>query len=149
MANTDYSHGVLSVRSRRPGNRQWIIDICGAQYGIYQPLHDGAQYFSQYVQTIRQRHAFGHTQTMFANLAQTRGAVALLYGLGGRAAQALNTAMNTWESQNWPISQLRSLDGAAYEQQKASLLSALDNAVRTFVATNDFTALVRRERTVF
>jgi hypothetical protein len=83
---------------------------------------------------------------MLESMAEERGMPALTYGLVGRAAQALDAGTTTWEAQNGPVSRMRSLTGAAYDQEKASRLQSLSNAVRTFVATNDFTALVRREQ---
>lgn len=141
-----FKHDLLRVRSRRTGGKEWVIDLCGAQYGIYRPFDEWTQYSTQYVQRRVGRYPSGFTRSMFTRLSQLRGIPALIYGLVDRAAQAFNVAMNTWEAQNIPLSQLRTLNGAAFSQQKASLLDALNTAVRNFIAMNDFTAVVRRER---
>lgn len=146
MSNSAYSHSVLHVKSRRPGGKAWVFDLCGAQYGIYQPFHDSAQYYHQYVRSQREIHALGHTRAKFAAMAQIRGNPALLYGLVGRAARVLDTAVSAWETQHAPLSQIRNLSDDAFEAEKATLLNALDSAVRNFIGTNDFTALVQSER---
>lgn len=74
-----------------------------------------------------------------------RGLPALTYGLVSRAAHILDRTANVWDTLNVPLSRLRTLDAAAFDQQKTSLLSAHDRAVRSFVASNDFAADVRRE----
>lgn len=141
-----YTHQVLLVRSRRASRKEWVFDLCGAQYGLYQNFSEWLQYANDFVQRLSSRSRPGICKQRLGSLAQNRGMPVLTYGLVGRAAQALDAATTTWEAQHGPVSRMRSLTGAAYDQEKASLLQSLSNAVRTFVATNDFTALVRREK---
>lgn len=141
-----YKHAVLMIRSRRASKKEWVIDLCGAQYGLYQSLSEWQQYADDFVQNLSSRSRPGAAKQMLESKAQDRGVPALTYGLAGRATQALDAATTTWVSQQGPLSRLRSLPGAAYQQQKASLLQSLSTAVRTFVATNDFAALVRGEK---
>ena len=143
MSNhTDNEHAVLLIRSRRATRKEWVIDLCGAQYGSYQVFSKRLQSDNNLIARFRP----GTFKQMLESRAQKRGMPALTYGLVGRAAQALDAAIITWEAQHGPVSRMRSLTGAAYDQEKASLLQSLSNAVRTFVATNDFSALVRREK---
>ena len=141
-----YKHQVLLVRSRRASGKEWVFDLCGAQYGIYQNFGEWRQYDNDFVQRVSSRSDSGTCKQRLESLAQNRGMPVLVYGVVGRAAQALDAATTTWEAQHGPVSRMRSLTGAAYDQEKASLLQSLSNAVRSFVATNDFSALVRREK---
>jgi hypothetical protein len=140
-----YKHQVLLIRSRQASRKEWAIDLCGAQYGLYQVFSEWLQYDS-FVARVSGRSPPGTAKQLMNALAQGKGMPALTYGLVGRAAQAFDAAITTWEAQHGPVSRMRSLSGAAYQQQKTDLLQAVSNAVRTFVATNDFTALVRREK---
>jgi hypothetical protein len=142
----DCKHAVLLIRSLRATRKQWAIDLCGAQYGLYQVFSEWLQYDNDFVARLAERSPPGTAKQVLELMAEERGMPALTYGLVGRAAQALDAATTTWEAQNGPVSRMRSLTGAAYDQEKASLLQSLSNTVRSFVATNDFTALVRREK---
>lgn len=141
-----YTHRVLRICSRRAGRKEWVIDLSGAQYGILSPFHEWAEYRAQYVQREDGLFPFGFTKSLLDRLARLRGNPALTYGLVGRAAQVFNGAADVWETQNIALSQLRTLNGAAFDHQKTSLLSALDGAVRNFISSNSFVAVVRRER---
>ena len=139
-----YTHQVLFIKSRRASNKAWVIDLCGAQYGLYESLSEWVQYADDFVESVSSSSPLGTTKQSIDQKGQNRGKDALSYGLVGRAAQALDAATTTWEEHNGTLSRMRSLPDAAYQQQKTDLLQAVSNAVRTFVATNDFTALVRR-----
>ncbi|KAJ4339089.1 hypothetical protein N0V87_003524 [Didymella glomerata] len=141
-----YKHQVLRIKSRQAGNKTWVIDLCGAQYGILSPFHEWVQYRAQYVQREDALFPLGFTQSLFTQLSQLRGLPALTYGLVGRAAHVLNGTANVWDTLNVPLSRLRTLDTAAFDQQKTSLLSALDRSVRSFVSSNNFTADAHREK---
>ena len=139
-------HKVLLIRSRRASRKEWVIDICGAQYGLYQNFSDWLQYADDFVERVSDRSRPGTAKQKLELLAQNGGTKTLSYGLVGRAAQALDAATTTWEAANGPVSRIRSLRGQVYDNQKASLLQSLSSAVRVFIATNDFTELVRREK---
>lgn len=141
-----FKHHVLRIRSRRAGNKEWIIDLCGGQYGICSPFHEWSTYSSQFVEAADALFPLGTAQSLFASLSQLRGIPALTYGLVGRAAHALNVGLDAWETQNGPVSKLRALNGVAFHQEKTNLLAALDQAVRGFVTTNNFTAITYQER---
>jgi hypothetical protein len=145
-----FEHNLLRITSRRT-SKQWVFDICGAQYGIYEPFHPWVQYQTRYVERETAIFDPGFLKTLLADLAQIRGNTNLSYGLVGEAARVLDTAVNTWESQNQALFQLRTLDNANFSQQKASLLNAIDNAVRNFTAIGSpgpgrFAARVRSEK---
>ena len=142
----EFKHKVLLIRSRRASRKEWVIDVCGAQYGIYQNFSEWLQYKGAFVARISDRSCRGTAKQMLESMAQNRGVTALTYGLVGRAAQALDAATTTWEAANGPVSRIRSLLGQAYDNEKASLFQSLNSAVRNFVATNDFTELVRSEK---
>lgn len=141
-----FKHAVLLIRSRRATRKEWVIDLCGAQYGLYQGFSEWLQYENNFVKRLSGRSHPSTAKQLINALAQNRGMPALTYGLIGRAAQAFDAATTIWEVQHGPVSRMRSLPASAYQQQKVSLLQSLSNAVCTFVASNDFKALVRREK---
>lgn len=139
-------HCVLLITSRRAGGRAWVIDLCGSQYGIHHVLHDWPQYCNLFVQRVSSRAPLGSAKAFIHRHGQLRGLPILAYGLVGRAVQPLDAAIDVWETQNLPLSQLRAVDDATFFQHKASLLHALSVPVQHFVSSNDFTELVRTER---
>lgn len=63
-----YKHQVLRIKSRQAGNKAWVIDLCGAQYGILSPFHEWTQYSAQFVQREDAPYPLGFTQSLIAQL---------------------------------------------------------------------------------
>ncbi|XPT02368.1 hypothetical protein M3J09_011487 [Ascochyta lentis] len=138
-----YQHTLLRLTSCRSG-KQWIMDFAGGQYGIAQPFHTWEQYEIAFVDKLVSVYDIGTAKRVFSELAKIAGRYILVYGLVGRAAAKLEEAIDTWETENKPLLTFRGLQDAEFEQQKSSLLGALDNAVRTFIRTTDFAPVVRK-----
>lgn len=51
----------------------------------------------------------------------------------------LDMTANVWDTMDIQLSRLRALDVTTLDQQKSSLLNALDRVVCGFVTSNDFT----------
>jgi hypothetical protein len=140
-------HALLRLTSRRT-KKQWVIDMCGGQYGIYQPLHEWTQYQARYGARLTAIFDPGFAKGLFADLAKIEGSPAITFALAGEAAQAFDKRIDKWESRHNVVSQLRALDGITFDKKKRSLLRALDDAVRSFIARSDFTGRVRREKKI-
>jgi hypothetical protein len=138
-------HALLRLTSRRT-KKQWIIDICGGQYGIYQPLHEWMQYQARYGAHLTAVFDAGFARELFADLARIKGSPAITFGLIGEAAKALDKRIDTWERLHKPLIQLRALDATTFAKEKRSLLRALSMGTRSFIAKNDFTVRVRSEK---
>ncbi|KAJ4339121.1 hypothetical protein N0V95_007873 [Ascochyta clinopodiicola] len=138
----DTQHTLLRLTARQ-SRKQWVFDVCGGQYGIVQPLHTWAQYETDYVKKIDGIHAFGTTRKVFDELAVIRGYPILTYRLVDNAASVLHRAVETWATQNMVLDKLLPLESSKFEPLKTDLLAALALAVRSFMDTSDFTAVIR------
>jgi hypothetical protein len=137
----DCKHVMLRVKSRK-SDKQWVLDVTGAQYGIVEVLHDWSKYEHDYVDKVVGVYQLGAHRRILTEVAKGAGMATLSYGLIGRAAVVLDKALTMWETQNQSVSSIRALADTAFAEKKASLLDTLDRAVRAFNTTNDFTDLV-------
>jgi hypothetical protein len=140
-----YRHNILRITSRR-SRQQWVMDIAGGQYGIYEPFHTWAKYKADFVDEIISVNAVGSNKMKVAALSKVPGVPTLVYGIVGEASEELNKAIHIWEDTNRPLSGLRELSAGETSQQKRSLLDALDKAVHDYMTTNDFEAQVRQAK---
>jgi hypothetical protein len=138
-----YQHTMLRVKSRKTG-KYWILDIAGGQYGIVEVVHDWSKYRKDFVDKIVGVFEVGAQKRILSQVAKVPGMPTILHELVGQAAAALDKALVAWETQNQPIASIEALSDTAYTAQKASLLDALDKAVRIFISTNDFSDVVRK-----
>lgn len=141
----DHHHCLLRVTSRRT-NKQWVFDLCGAQYGIYGAFHDWQQYRTRYVEGVVEANGSGFLRKKLTDLASSGEHPALKDAL--EVSVVLERAIESWEVHNGKLSQLRTLDPGDFEQRKSSLLGTLDDAVCTFSASKEFTEQVEREKGV-
>ncbi|KAF3010648.1 hypothetical protein E8E13_004616 [Curvularia kusanoi] len=140
-----YSHTIMRVKSRKSG-KQWVLDITGAQYGFTKVVHEWSAYEETFVDKVVAVYRFGAHQHIFAEMAGVPGLSTLNYRLMGKAATVLDEAVVSWETQNQPISTLRNLNSIDFVSKKASFLDHIDEAVRRFVSTNDFTAIISKAK---
>ncbi|KAF1358101.1 hypothetical protein EJ07DRAFT_180294 [Lizonia empirigonia] len=137
-----YQHKVLRLTSRK-SRAQWVMDFAGGQYGIEQALHTWAHYKAAFVDKIVGVYHVGAHKCIVDEIGKMAGLPSLSHGLVGKAAAELDKALSTWESEHHPLSAMGGLADAEFARQKTSLLRVLSDAVRTFIATSDFTAEVR------
>lgn len=137
-----YQHTVLLLTSRK-SRAQWVMDFAGGQYGIEQAMHTWAHYKAAFVDKIVGIYHVGAHKNIIDELGKMAGPPSLSYGLVGRAAAELDKALSKWESEHSPLPTMRGLADVEFARQKTSLLRVLSEAVRSFIATNDFEAEVR------
>ena len=141
----DYQHTMLRLTSRK-SRKQWVMDLAGGQYGITEPLHAWTKYKENYVEKVVSVYEVGANKRIIAEVAKISGIPTLSYGLAGRAAEQVDEAIDTWETEHQPLSTLKALSDTDFRQQKTLLLHSIDEVVRTFIASNDFSAVVRKAK---
>lgn len=136
----DYFHNVLFVSSTKP-KKKWVIDMAGAQYGIYNAFWDWTDYKTYYGVKVQAAYPFGTNRDLLKERAKARGNPFMTFGVVGIVAAQLDVAIEKWvESRGMSLAQMIALDEDAYEEAKKSLLESMDSAVSSYVATNDFDA---------
>lgn len=136
-----YTHEILRFTSRRTG-KQWVIDLTGGQYGIYQPFHTWTEYEKAYINTVKAVFDSGVNKETIDKLSKLPGLDSITYGLVGEAAKELIKAVEDWTNQNITLSKLISPANDKFNSQKEALLIACTKAVSRFVKTFGFNKTV-------
>lgn len=130
-------HVILRLECRQTG-RKWAIDLTGAHYGIYEPLHDLNQYKSAYVKQAVGYYPLTYALAQYNEYTTVQGLPRLLCGLPFRAGMVLERAISAWELQNQAIPGLLNLEEQSFNTAKHSLLRYLDKSVQSFICDTDF-----------
>jgi hypothetical protein len=135
-----YHHDVIRVTSIKTKKR-WVIDISGAQYGIYQAFWSWEEYKNKYATSTQKAQTLGTNKARLKILAKSPGNPYLCYGLVGLVADHLDEAVNNWRMDHGvSLTGLLNLDDKEYEEASSELLRTLDDSVRTYVKTHDYKA---------
>lgn len=125
------------MTSKKSG-RQWVIDVCGAQYGIFQPFWAWNDYKARFVKQVKAQRRPGWNKGLLSKLAKIEGNPSLLYGLIGEIASELDKAVDRWEAHRMRLAKLPSLEHDRFDKERANLLNLLDAEVQKFIKSNDF-----------
>lgn len=133
-------HKLLRVRSIRT-KKQWVIDVTGEQYGIPGALWDWDEYEKAHTASTKSVHPFG----LYKSMAERGNTAPSLFGLwrkiGCMATEHLDAAIKTWtDHHKLSVADIITLAEERYKESKASLLKAMNDAVHSFVAANQFDA---------
>ncbi|KAB2104606.1 hypothetical protein AG0111_0g7123 [Alternaria gaisen] len=134
-----YRHEIIRVTSTKT-NKAWVMDISGAQYGIYQALWSWQEYQSRFMKHVNQIYPFGTNRAFLKKLGELPGSPSMTSGVVGKVADHLaNKVNNDWQAtSNFSLSQLVATDEGNFTKGKLELLRFMDNVVRTFVHINEF-----------
>ncbi|KAJ4380091.1 hypothetical protein N0V86_004400 [Didymella sp. IMI 355093] len=135
-------HTVLAIQSLQT-DKEWIIDITGAQYGISSPPHRWDEYEASHVKHVIQTFAHGYNEMLIGELAKIKGNPMMQCSLLIKVSNVMEQAVVAWESQHGQVHSLVVLPEADFVVQKQSLLVTMDTAARNFIAATDFSADTR------
>jgi hypothetical protein len=65
-------HEIPLITSHRT-NKRWVMDLCGGQCEIYQPLHEWTEYYSSFGAHFAAVYLLGFTSNFFTRLAEIKG----------------------------------------------------------------------------
>jgi hypothetical protein len=133
---------VLVIQSLQT-DKEWIIDITGAQYGISSPLHRWDEYEARHVEHVIQTFAHGYNEMLIGEMAKIKGNPMMQCSPLIKASKAMEQAVSAWETQHGQVSSLVVLPEADFVVQKQSLLATMDGAARSFIAAADFSDDIR------
>lgn len=128
----------LILLSSNKTGRQRVFDICGSQFGLYEPFWKFEDYSDRYVDSIHFIHSMGPTKWVHSELAKLKGHMTVCLALEFEASISMHEEAKQWEIQHVPLTQLPTLPEDQSVETKASLLQALDLSVQNFFHANDY-----------
>ncbi|KAI4654970.1 uncharacterized protein J4E78_007149 [Alternaria triticimaculans] len=135
-----FYHEVIRVTSSKT-RKEWVIDICGAQYGICQAFWSWDEYAKRYGAEVRKVHPVGTSKARIEEVANIAGQPSLSYGLVGKVAEHFNEVVHRWRVDGgMSLAGLLDLDNEKYKQASWELLRIMDVAVGTHMETHGYEA---------
>jgi len=140
----NYTHSLLQLTSIKTETR-WIFDICGGQYGIYKPFWTRSEYKQYYFKIGESWKVYPHgtNKAYMHAFKDVRDIWSMTYGVVGEVAKAMDVSIIDWEkSFDLKLSTLVSSGDDKSTDYKASLLTAMETAVRNFMRSYDMKSVL-------
>ncbi|CAN9376582.1 unnamed protein product [Alternaria alternata] len=118
-----YHHEIIRVTSTKT-KKAWVMDISGAQYGIYRALWSWQKYLSRFMKQAHQVYPFDTNKVFLKKIGELPGSPSMISGV-----------QTTFD---FSLSQLVATDEENFAKGKLDLLRFIDDVVRTFVHNNEF-----------
>ncbi|KAG9195746.1 hypothetical protein G6011_00867 [Alternaria panax] len=132
-----FLHDIIRITVIK-AKKQWIVDVSGAQYGIYQAFWGRKEYEKEYRTNTRVVQAIGTNKFRLKVLANISGNPTLVYGVVGVVAGHLDKIVSGWAANcALSLASLLDLNEGYYQQASSELLRTMEVAVGTFIKTLD------------
>ncbi|KAI4649688.1 hypothetical protein J4E93_004008 [Alternaria ventricosa] len=133
-------HKIIRVTATKT-KKQWIMDLTGAQFGIYQTFWSWEEYANKFSTKTHDVDPIGDNKAMFEKLAKNPGNPGLEHRLMRMVADHLDEVVRGWKAESGlSLAALLDLNKETYEQASSKLLQTMDLAIRAHVKTHDYKA---------
>jgi hypothetical protein len=137
------AHTVIRITSTKT-RKEWYLDFSGVQFGIYRTLWGCTEFKSAHRAVEIEGPGpfpFGTCRASLKEIGKMPGPGTLICGAVGEVAEHLNTTAAGWATDRGiVVSRMLALDDGNFDRLKVDLLATNHEAVRKFVAANDFRA---------
>jgi hypothetical protein len=138
--NSDGRYHAVFLVSSHNGNRSWIIDVTGPQYGI-SVYHRAEDYERKYIRAVSLAKEFGkykhHSETTFCD--DSYHSVKRKVEL--QMVQRMDEDVQQWmQASNMTLSGLLRLEDGDFVSHKDALMKVIDNSLHSFIGKASYLA---------